>query len=119
MKPSTTVRASRSSLPIRARIFGSTNLAPASGVGIWLTYHTETTEITEKCWLCVLCALCVDRFSHSRFRLRHDLEQFVDDLVRRNPFRFRAKIGEHPVAQHRMRERADVIEAHVVAPARQ
>src|SRR5205085_3841840 len=107
MKPSTTVRASRSSLPIRARIFGSTNRAPASGVGIWLTYHTETTEITEEC---VLCVLCVDRSSHSRLRHRHDLEQVVDDLIRRDPFRLGAEVGEHAVAQHGMRERADVVE---------
>src|SRR5204862_3208883 len=31
MKPSTTFRASRSRLPIRARIFGSTKRAPARG----------------------------------------------------------------------------------------
>ena len=52
-------------------------------------------------------------------RHRHDLEQPIGDLIGRHAFRLRVEVGDDAVAQHRVRQRADVVEAHVVAAARE
>src|SRR5688572_12532868 len=94
MTPSTTVRATSSRLPMRASTVGSTNRAP----GI---------------------ALPAKSTSHSRSGRRHGFEQLVDDRVRRHALGLRMEIGQYAMPQDRMRQRADVLEADVVAPARE
>ena len=42
-------------------------------------------------------------------------QQLVDDRVGRDAFRLGAEVREHAVAQHRVRHRADVVEADVIA----
>ena len=46
-------------------------------------------------------------------------QQPIDDRVGRHAFRLRVEVGDDAVAQHRVRQRADVLEAHVIAAARQ
>ena len=46
-------------------------------------------------------------------------EQLLDDLIRRHVLGLRVEVREHAVAQHRLGQRADVVEAHVVAPVHQ
>src|ERR1700733_13242739 len=65
MKPSTTVRASNSRLPMRARTDGSTKRAPG----------TDRPELNAMS----------DAASHSGSRCRHDRQQLVDDRVGRDP----------------------------------
>src|ERR1700722_7803620 len=96
MKPSTTVRASRSSLPIRASTLGSTNLAP--GMALPSTSRAMVQILHPGLW-------------H-----RYHLEELVDDLVGRDAFRFGPEVREHAVAKDRVRHRADVLEADVIAP---
>src|SRR5580704_2804388 len=96
MKPSTTVRASRSSLPIRASTLGSTNLAP--GMALPSTSRAMVTILHPGLW-------------HG-----YHLEELVDDLVGGDAFRFGAEVREHPVAQDRVRHGANVLEADVIAP---
>ena len=94
MKPSTTVRASSSRLPIRARTFGIDE--PRAGHDVLFHYIPD--------------------FGFSAPARR---EQLVDDRVGRDAFRLGAEVREHAVPQHGMRQRADVLEAHVIAAARQ
>src|SRR5688500_15025573 len=92
MKPSTTVFATSSRLPIRARTAGSTKRAP--GMAAWLR-----------------------SMSHPGARSGDGLEQPVDERVGRDSLRLRVEVGEDAVAQHRVRQRPDILEAHVVASA--
>ena len=43
---------------------------------------------------------------HPRPRHRHRLEQLVDQRVARDAFRLRVEVGQHAVAQHRVRAAA-------------
>src|SRR5476651_679209 len=108
MKPSTTVRASRSRLPIRARTVGSTKRAPAI-VPCSVTGMTSVSPVVHY----------LTRRLHAGLGHRDHRQQLVDDRIGRDAFRFRPEIREHAVAQHRMRHRPDVLEAHMVAAARQ
>ncbi len=56
---------------------------------------------------------------HSRSRHRHRFEQSIDQRVARDAFRLRVEVGQHAVPQHGMRQRPDVVEAHVIAAARE
>src|SRR5215468_9001930 len=94
MEPSTTARATSSRLPMRARTVGSMKRAPGMA---WLS-----TAI-----------------SHARSRKRHGLEQPIDDLIRRHAFRLRVEVGDDAMTEHRMRQRADVVEADVIPAVRQ
>ena len=42
-------------------------------------------------------------------------EQLLDDLIRRHLLRLGVEVHQHAMAQHRLGQRADVLEAHVVA----
>ena len=53
--------------------------------------------------------------SQTGTRRRHGLEQPIDERVAGDPLRLRVEVGQHAVAQHRVRERADVLEADVIA----
>src|SRR6185369_8938812 len=86
MNPSTTARATSSRLPMRARTAGSMNRAP--GIA-WKS-----------------CAM-----SHTRTRQRHGVEQTIDDRVGGHAFRLRVEVRDDTVAQHRMREIANVFKA--------
>src|SRR5690606_23860942 len=56
---------------------------------------------------------------HSGPRHRDGLQQPVHQRIARDPFRLRVEVGQHAVAKHGMRERADVFKAHVIAAVRQ
>src|ERR1051325_918477 len=94
MKPSTTARETSSRLPMRASTTGSMKRAP--GIA-WIS----------------------TAMSHTRARERNDLEQPIDDLVGRHAFGLRVEVGDDAVAHDRVRQRADVLEADVIAAARQ
>src|SRR3954447_24609093 len=94
MNPSTTERATSSRFPMRARTLGTTNRAPGMADESIMGSHPRTGH-------------------------RHVLEQAVDQGVAGNPFRLRVEVGQHAVAQHRMGERADVVEADVIPPLRE
>src|SRR5688572_29160734 len=98
MKPSQTARETTSRLPMRASTTGSMKRAQGMALG-----------------LCPAARL----ISHSRTRKRHGLEQPINQDVGRDPFRLGVEVGDDAVPQHRMGERAHVLEAHVVAPAGQ
>src|SRR4029453_970930 len=138
MKPSTTVRASRSSLPIRASTVGSTNRAPGiappsaslatsgfseGGMGgrgwkggegkeICLPLTAPSCRSSPTCPSCPSCL-------HSRFRHSYRFEQLVHDLIGGDPFRLRAEVRQHAMPQHRMCHRPDVLEADVIAAVRE
>src|SRR5687768_6663086 len=92
MKPSTTFRASSSRLLIRASTFGSTNRAPGR----------------------MECSISRPKL-HAALRHRHGVEQLVDDAIGGHTLRLRVEVREHAVAEHRMGEGADVLEADVEA----
>src|SRR5262245_27436127 len=94
MTPSTTARETSSRLPMRARTTGSMNRAPG---------------LAWKSWA----------ISHPRARERHCLEQAIDDRVGRHAFRLRVEVGDDAMPQHGVRQGADVLEADVIAAARQ
>src|SRR5688572_18245306 len=94
MKPSTTARETRSRFPMRASTTGSMNRAPGMA---WISTAT----------------------SHSRSGPRHGLEQPIDDGVGRHAFGLRVEVRDDAVAEDRVRECADVLEAHVIAAARE
>src|SRR5689334_25252101 len=87
MTPSTTVRATISRFPMRASTTGSTSVAPG----------TRVPEAVSTL--------------HPRPRHRDDLQQLLDDLIRRHALRLGGKVREHAVAQHWLGQRADVREA--------
>src|SRR5688500_1124065 len=93
MNPSTTARETSSRFPMRARTAGSMKRAPGT---TW-----------------------VSRMSHAGTRQRDHFEQALDDIVGGNAFGLSVEIGDDPVTQHRMRQRADVLETHVIAAAGQ
>src|SRR3954471_10394085 len=95
MNPSTTERATSSRFPTRARTTGSTNRAP----------------VNPPAWISLRILL------HARARHRDGFEQAIDQRVAGDAFRLRVKIREHSVAQDRMRQRADILEADVITAA--
>src|SRR5262245_2248614 len=95
MNPSTTVRDSRSRLAMRARVDGSRNRVSDWPVAL---PYTRARLIA----------------SHLGARQRRGLEQVLDHVVRRHPLRFGVEVGEDAMAQHRVRQRPDVLEADVV-----
>src|SRR5688572_30034889 len=107
MKPSTTERATSSRLPTRASTLGSTNLAPGTTVAalIWLTTSSRHLSAAGA--------------SHTRSWHGHPFQQPVDQGIARDAFGLRVEVRQDPVPQDRVRQRPDVLEAHVVLPARQ
>src|SRR5688572_28203240 len=108
MKPSTTWRASRSRLPMRASTLGSTNLAPGiapdwSWRAIWVLGPVSR----------------VLRVLHARLRQRHGLQEVIDQHVAGNALGLGAEVRQHAVAHDRMRQGFNVIETDVIAAARQ
>src|SRR5262245_36815358 len=105
MNPSTTDLASSSRLPMRARIRGSTNRAPAisprESCAISDAYRGQGSE--------PLLLL------HSRRRHWNPFQQLVDDLIGRDAFRFGAEVDEHAVPHDRMGYGFNVVEAHVIS----
>src|SRR5689334_22651063 len=95
MKPSTTACDTSSRLPMRARTFGSMKRAPG------------------------ISCVSVDTELHPRARQRDGLQEPIDDVVARDAFGLRVEVGDDAVAEHRMRQGAHVLEAHVVAAARE
>src|SRR4051812_8089522 len=95
MNPSTTERATSSRFPTRARTTGSTNRAP----------------VNPPAWISLRISLHPRAWHGNRF------QQSIDQRVAGDPFRLRVEIREHAVAQDRMRQRTDVLEADVIAPA--
>src|ERR1700722_16750654 len=120
MKPSTTVRASRSSLPIRASTLGSTNLAPgmalpsASRAILRLPRSEEvrrkgSEEVSQEgtSSLPHFLTFSLSHFLtfslpyiltcklHPRLGNGHHLQQFVDDLIGGDAFGLGAEVGEH------------------------
>src|SRR5439155_9140406 len=130
MNPSTTVRASSSRLPIRDRIFGSTKRAPGrawvsilriADCGLWIM--DCSFWIAESAFSTAIrnpqSAIPNPQWLHSALWRRHGRQQLVDNRIGADAFRFGAEIREHAVSQDRVRQRADVVEAHVVASARE
>src|SRR5438034_9069723 len=141
MKPSTTERATSSRLRTRARTTGSTNRAPGNVPGPPMVLAiTQLPAISFSAFrfpfsvfrfpafcllpsaFCLLpSAFCLlpSAFLHPRPRNGDGLEQLVDDLIARHALRLRVEVREHAMAQDGVRERADVVEADVVAAVRQ
>src|SRR4051812_11712368 len=92
MNPSTTVRASSSRFPIRARIDGSRKDR----------WSGATAVVMQR--------------SHAALRHRNDAKQLLDHLIGRDLLRFGVEVHEHAMAHDGLRERADVLEAHVEPP---
>src|SRR5688500_14258553 len=119
MKPSTTARETSSRFPMRASTAGSMNRAPGMA---WISVAMANAEASSQtsevrtCWLLTSVSVFC---SHSRPRERHDVQQPIDDLIRRHPLRLRVEVGDDAVTQDRVRQRADVLEADVIAPAGQ
>src|SRR4029077_4287663 len=108
-----------SRLPIRERTFGSTNRAPGRA---WCSMRLRLTAGSAKNAEKIL-SLRSPRaprflsFLHPALWYRHRRQQLVHDRIGRDAFRLRAEVRQHAVAQHRVRECADVVEAHVIAAA--
>src|SRR4026207_410018 len=102
MKPSTTCRATSSRFPMRDSTTGSTNRAPG------------TDEVVNKSFSLFSCP-----FSHPRSWHRHGIKQSIDQGVGGDPFRLRMEIRQHAMPEDRVRHGPDVVEAHVIAAARQ
>src|SRR5690348_13358919 len=74
--------------------------------GCWL--------LVAGCWLLVASPFAVASnqapapatILHSRFRYRNQLQQFLNDLIRRHALRFGVEVGQHAMAQHWFGERA-------------
>ncbi|HZY08957.1 MAG TPA: hypothetical protein VFE69_14470 [Ilumatobacteraceae bacterium] len=58
-------------------------------------------------------------FSHPRSWHRHGIKQSIDQGVGGDPFRLRMEIRQHAMPEDRVRHGPDVVEAHVIAAARQ
>src|SRR5689334_21757808 len=101
MNPSTTARETSSRFPMRASTTGSMKRAPGMA---WIS-----TAIGDS------STMNGDRASHARSRQRHHFEQPIDDLVRGHAFRLGVEVGDDAVTHHRMSQRADVLEADVIA----
>src|SRR5438874_5021309 len=97
MKPSTTLRATSSRLPMRERTTGSTNRAPGIADVPIISYP--------------LSAYSLARWLHARPWHRHGLEQPIDERVGRDRFGLRVEVREHAVPEDWMRHRPDVLEA--------
>src|SRR5262245_41534567 len=115
MKPSTTVRAISSRLLMRASTTGSRKVAPDSAWAALVTQASPLTTGTDRAPAPAPAPKSSARpASHPRTRHRHELQQLIDDLVRRHALRLRVEVLQDAVAQHRVRERTDVVEAHAV-----
>src|SRR2546430_9816788 len=127
MKPSTTERATSSRLRTRARTTGSTTRAPgnvpAPPMVLAITQLPASTYFIFRFPFSAFrpSAFCLlpSAFLHPRPRNGNGLEQLVDDLIARHALRLRVEVREHAMAQYGVRERADVVEADVVAAVRQ
>src|ERR1700712_3271580 len=100
MKPSTTVRAINSRFPIRARIVGSRKDVAVSGATAVMRWIRNAPL-------------------HPALRHWNSREETIDDLIRGHLLRLGVEVGQHAMAEHRLGERANVLEADVEASVHQ